>query len=173
MIPGPPIALSHVYTHTHSSSFNPRYTIHICLSNFGFFHSTYGHFGRYSLLIYLTVVHQIPEESELHGGVFVHFQHLSWYLAHCRMCVCMCSVASVVSSCATHGLETRRLLCPWDSPGKNTGVGCHVLLQGTFQIQGLNQHLLHLLHCKQILYHWAKREAHTVGYSSNMCGKEE
>ena len=36
-----------------------------------------------------------------------------------------------------------RLLCPWDSPGKNTGVGCHFLLQGIFLIQGLNLHLLH------------------------------
>ena len=30
-----------------------------------------------------------------------------------------------------HGLEPDRLLCPWDSPGKNTGVGCHFLLQGS------------------------------------------
>ena len=37
-----------------------------------------------------------------------------------------------------------------DSPGKNTGVGCHVLLQGIFLIQGAN---LGLLHCRQILYH--------------------
>ena len=29
-----------------------------------------------------------------------------------------------------HGLEPTRLLCPWDFPGKNTGVGCHFLLQG-------------------------------------------
>ena len=36
---------------------------------------------------------------------------------------------------------------PWDSLGKNTGVGCHALLQGTlFLIQGLNPHLLHLLY---------------------------
>ena len=28
-----------------------------------------------------------------------------------------------------HGLQPTRLLCPWDSPGKNTGVGCHFLLQ--------------------------------------------
>ena len=33
-----------------------------------------------------------------------------------------------------------------DSPGKNTGVGCHALLQGIFQTQGLNLRLLHLLH---------------------------
>ena len=31
-----------------------------------------------------------------------------------------------------------RLLCPWDSPGKNTGVGCHFLLQGIFPTQGSN-----------------------------------
>ena len=38
-----------------------------------------------------------------------------------------------------------RLLCPWDSPGKNTGVDCHFLLQGIFPNQGLNPHLLCLL----------------------------
>ena len=34
----------------------------------------------------------------------------------------------------------------WDFPGKNTGVGCHFLLQGIFLTQGSNPHLLHLLH---------------------------
>ena len=33
---------------------------------------------------------------------------------------------------------TDRLLCSWDSPGKNTGVGCCALLQGIFPTQGLN-----------------------------------
>ena len=46
-----------------------------------------------------------------------------------------------------HGLQSARLLfCPWDSPGKNTGVGCHALLQGIFPTQRLNQLLLCLLH---------------------------
>ena len=40
-----------------------------------------------------------------------------------------------------------KLLCPWDSPGKNTGVGCHFVLQGIFLTQGLNPRLLRLLHC--------------------------
>ena len=40
--------------------------------------------------------------------------------------------------------------CPWDSPGKNTEVGCHSLLQGIFWTQGSNPGLLH---CRQILYH--------------------
>ena len=35
-------------------------------------------------------------------------------------------------------LSPTRLLYPWDSPGKNTGVGCHFLLQGIFPIQGSN-----------------------------------
>ena len=36
--------------------------------------------------------------------------------------------------------------CPWNSPGKNTEVGCHALFQGIFLIQGLNLHLICLLH---------------------------
>ena len=39
-----------------------------------------------------------------------------------------------------------RLLCPWDSSGKNTGVGCHALLQGIFLTQGSNPRLLSLPH---------------------------
>ena len=38
---------------------------------------------------------------------------------------------------------------PWNSPGQNTGVGCHALLQGIFPTQGSNPGLLH---CRQILY---------------------
>ena len=42
--------------------------------------------------------------------------------------------------------QSIRLLCPWDSPGKNTAVGCRFLLQGIFPTQGLKLRLLHLLH---------------------------
>ena len=47
------------------------------------------------------------------------------------------------------GLEPAGLLCPWNSPGKNSGVGCHFLLQGIFLTQELNSGLLH---GRQILY---------------------
>ena len=53
----------------------------------------------------------------------------------------------------------RNVLTAWDSPGKNAGVGSHALLQGIFTTQGLNPHLLHLLHCGWILYCWATGEA--------------
>ena len=67
------------------------------------------------------------------------------------VCVCVCVSCSVISnSLWPRGLYLARLLCPWDSPGKNTGVGCHSLLQGIFPTQGLNPGLLH---CGQILYH--------------------
>ena len=48
----------------------------------------------------------------------------------CCCCCCYCWVASVVSdSVWPHGWKPTRLPRPWDSPGKNTGVGCHFLLQ--------------------------------------------
>ena len=45
-----------------------------------------------------------------------------------------------------YGLQPARLLYTWEFPGKNTGVGCHALLQGFFQTQGSNPSLLLLLH---------------------------
>ena len=64
-------------------------------------------------------------------------------------------------------LQSARLLCQWDSPGKNTGVGCHFLLQEIFLTQEVNPHLLCLLHWRQILYHWAIREAPDFQYRYN------
>ena len=49
------------------------------------------------------------------------------------VCVCVCVSRSVVSdSLLLHGLQPVRLLHPRNSPGKNTGVGCHFLLQSLF-----------------------------------------
>ena len=62
-------------------------------------------------------------------------------------CVCL-----VTQSCLTlcdPMVWPVRLLCPWDSPGNNTGVGCHALLQGIFPPQGSNPGLQH---CRWILY---------------------
>ena len=52
-----------------------------------------------------------------------------------------------------------RLLCPWNSPGKNTGVGCHSLLQGIFPTQGSNTELPHF---RWILYIWATGEGSLI-----------
>ena len=58
----------------------------------------------------------------------------------------MLSHFSRVRLFATPGTVATTLLCPWDSPSKNTGVGCRALLQGIFPTQGLNLCLLCLLH---------------------------
>ena len=62
------------------------------------------------------------------------------------------------NSLCHYELQPTRLLGPWDSPGKNTVVGCHFLLQGIFPNQGSK---LGPLHCRQILYHCVTREAHS------------
>ena len=41
----------------------------------------------------------------------------------------------VPDSLRPHGLQSSRLFCPWNSPGKNTGVGCHFLLQWNLSVQ--------------------------------------
>ena len=48
----------------------------------------------------------------------------------------------LMSKIYTTFLLPARLLCPWDSSGKNTGVDCHAPFQGIFLTQGLNPHLL-------------------------------
>ena len=61
----------------------------------------------------------------------------------------------VALSCSTLCNPLDYSLCPWDSPGKNTGVGSHSLLQVIFVIQGWSPDFLH---CKQILYHLSHQE---------------
>ena len=67
-------------------------------------------------------------------------------------CLLRCSLlfrhSAPSDSLRAHGLQPARLPGLWDSPGKNTGVGCHFLLQGIFSTQGLSPGLLH---CRQIL----------------------
>ena len=78
-------------------------------------------------------------------------------------------VTSVMSdSLWPYGLYPPRFLCLWSSSGKNTGVGCHAILQGIFPTLGLNPRLLRLLHGRQILYCWATREVPCSGYISNI-----
>ena len=75
------------------------------------------------------------------------------------VCVCVCSVAQLyLTLCDPHGLYPNRLLCPWDFPGKNIGVGCHFLLQEIFPTQGSSSCLLHLLYGQVALYHCAAWE---------------
>ena len=76
---------------------------------------------------------------------------LNWTCTFIYTSVKMCVSGSVISdSLWPHGLYPARFLCPWNSPGKNTEVGCHSILQGVFPTQGWNPGLPH---CRRILYH--------------------
>ena len=61
---------------------------------------------------------------------------------------CQKTTHVVSDSLWPHGLGPTRLLCPWNFPGKNTGVGYLFLLQGSFPTQGSNSCLLSTLHWK-------------------------
>ena len=66
------------------------------------------------------------------------------------MLLLLLSCFSHVRLCVTPGPQPTRLLCPRDSPSKNTGVRCQALLQGVFLTQASK---LSLLPGRQILYH--------------------
>ena len=78
------------------------------------------------------------------------------------VCVRAKSLQSHHTLCDPKRLRPTGLLCPWDSPGKNTGVGCRFLLRGNFLTQGWNPCLLT---CRRILYRGATGEAHIYTYS--------
>ena len=97
-----------------------------------------------------------------------------YFCVSCLFCMCRCilyhwtTVGSPSTSEKVKVLVIQSCLAPCNptgysppgspihginSPGRNTGVGSHFLLQGIFLNQGLNTCLLHIMHCRQILYH--------------------
>ena len=67
--------------------------------------------------------------------VFYTVGKVNWY-SNYGVCVCVLSLFGHVRLCVTTGLHPARLLCPWDSLSKITGVGSHSFFQGIFQTQG-------------------------------------
>ena len=73
-------------------------------------------------------------------------------LAKCLVCVSksasvareLCARLQGPALLRPRGLWPARLLCPWDSPGKNPGMGCHFPCKGIFPTQGMNLSLSHL-----------------------------
>ena len=64
------------------------------------------------------------------------------------------------NSCNPMDCSPTRLLCPWDSPGKNTGVDCHFLLQGSFPTHGLTR-----VSCVAgSLYQLSYKGSHNIGW---------
>ena len=74
------------------------------------------------------------KENRSHDHIRIQKSWLKGSAKFDRFCVCVCLIMS--NSSWPHELWPTRLLCPWDFPGKNTGAGCHFLLQGIFLTQG-------------------------------------
>ena len=72
--------------------------------------------------------------------------------------VCELSCCSRVQHFATPGTVAHRPLCPWHYLGKNTGVGCHAILQMIFPTQGSNACLFVFCIIDRFFYHWTTRE---------------
>ena len=84
-----------------------------------------------------------------------------WNFSNSMLAILLVWVYVCVLSCFRHFwlFETpwtvaHQDLCSWGSPGKNTAVGCHVLLQRTFSSQGSNLHLLFFLIVRQFINHF-------------------
>ena len=80
--------------------------------------------------------------------------------------VCVCARACFWQP---HGPLPARLLCSWDFSGRNTAVGCHLLLQGIFPTQGSDFSLLGLLCWHAILHHRATWGAWVGGSGVKTC----
>ena len=100
--------------------------------------------SSFLLIAYISLCLKCPEWTK--GGcdllIYADSRKASiwWGLSCCNRCL-------VTKSCLTllqlHGLKPARLLCPWASPGKNTGVGCHFLSQEIFLTEGSNPCVWH------------------------------
>ena len=68
-----------------------------------------------------------PTQVALKPNSFLSESEEVWYTVSCYCCCCITSVVS--DSVRPHRRQPTRLPRPWDSSGRNTGVGCHFLLQ--------------------------------------------
>ena len=88
---------------------------------------------------------QFDFPSIFHVQPFLFFLHVPAYVPSFLWNACLPTnenlaplgvhFSAVSNSLQPHGLQPFRLLCPWGSPGKNTGEGCHSLLQTPLGVQ--------------------------------------
>ena len=104
---------------------------------------------------------QLEPNMEQQNGFKLGKEYVKATYCHPAYLIQVQSCCLVVKSCPTllrpHGLYPTWVFCPWDFPGKNTGVSCHFLLRGIFLTQDRAW-----VSCigRGILYHWATREAY-------------
>ena len=85
----------------------------------------------------------------------------------------LCACAQLCQTLWPPRMVATRLLRPWDFPGKNTGVGCHFLLQGIFLTQGSNLQLLHLLHWQADCRHYSHLGSQSISFFISLPASEK
>ena len=74
-----------------------------------------------------------------YNKLLLFFNTTNYYPCVDRICLCVCSFPQFCRTlCDPMDCKPFRLLCPWDVSGKNSGVGCHFLLQGIYMAQAFN-----------------------------------
>ena len=139
-------------THLFPFSYNPPYILNTCqyhllwtyLSIYTIFISTLAQCMAHRKYNYFTV----SESSCLLTALSTVVLYLN--LTNYPMLLLLLAAQSCPTLCSPRDCRPPRLLCAWNSPGKNTGVSSYSLLQGIFPNQGWN---LGLLYCRQILNH--------------------
>ena len=72
-------------------------------------------------------------------------EDFTWHIINYKLCFALYECSIMSDSLWPHGRWPARFLCPWNSPGKNTGESCHFLLQRILLTHRLNLHFLGLL----------------------------
>ena len=105
----------------------------------------------FNVIILLTIVSFKTVHRWNHKICFVtfHFQGILFYLGSYSVYICTLVAQSCLTLCHCIDCSSPGPSVLGDSPGKNTGVGRHALLQGIFPTQGSNPGLPH---CRRILY---------------------
>ena len=91
----------------------------------------------FSRKLIILALHSIDPYKNSKTYIYMCVPNLIFSISPVCVCVCVCVSCSVMSdSLRPHGLQLARLLCPWNSPGKNTGVGCHFFFHKNPVISG-------------------------------------
>ena len=99
-------------------------------------------------------------KSHIRKGIFAFVkQVISIFVFKLTVVILVLRHSVTSNSLPPRGLQLTRLLCPWDSPSKNTRMGCHFLFQGIFPTQRLNLHLLCKLGNKNTCYLFNKSKS--------------
>ena len=118
-----------------------------CISTIGLFFTLRLMYNNITIYLKL-IISLIPFRS----STFYFSLHFTFFLL-----VCACMRAKLLQSCPTlcHPVDSvhARFLCPWDSSGNNTGVGCHALFWGSSQPRGRTH--VSCVSCigRQVLFH--------------------